>query len=472
MKNDRRGWPFFIIAGAIILLLVLSLVPWSEITGNRIKDFNLFADLFPGSVKNSAEETIDPNLEAAMANGLTVNAEDSVSAEDVESKFNVLISDDGVKTYDVILPKDRVNNVASDSTVIMEDYTVDNSGLKNLKNALKQRKTRPVRIAVIGDSYIEGDILTMNIRESLQNRYGGSGVGYMPAFSDLTGFRTTVRQVCDGWTKHEIRNNARNGMKTIQGEYFTAAGTGKSTYKGVNKLAHLDSWENSTVLAVARNGGTITLMTDTLQQRFQLAANDSVQALTLEGRTQKTLLTASNGVEILGVYLNDNEGVVVDNMSLRGNSGITHRKLSRERAEQMRQFVDYDLIVIEYGINALSSQQSDYTAYKNLMKQIISCLKDCYPNADIVLVGIGDRGQKKGGEVRSVPTSQNMVTAQRDAARETGILFWDTREAMGGEDAVLKWRAEGLINADYIHLNHKGGKALADLFVKALAKAL
>ncbi|MFQ8804906.1 MAG: hypothetical protein ACLR8Y_07075 [Alistipes indistinctus] len=37
---------------------------------------------------------------------------------------------------------------------------------------------RPVRIAVLGDSFIEGDIITADLREQLQNLCGGRGVGF------------------------------------------------------------------------------------------------------------------------------------------------------------------------------------------------------------------------------------------------------------------------------------------------------
>ena len=53
-------------------------------------------------------------------------------------------------------------------------------------------------------------------------------------------------------------------------------------------------------------------------------------------------------------------------------------------------------------------------------------------------------------------------------ARRLGVLFWDTRMAMGGADAVVDWRKRGLVNADYIHLNHKGGEVLG----KKLADAI
>ncbi len=88
------------------------------------------------------------------------------------------------------------------------------------------------------------------------------------------------------------------------------------------------------------------------------------------------------------------------------------------------------------------------------------------------MLGVGDRGQKQGGEVASLRTAAAIVDAQRRAAREAGVMFWDTREAMGGENAIVDWRKRGLVNADYIHLNHKGGEEMGRLFVESLKRAL
>lgn len=460
MKLNKKGKPFLIIGGAILILGAASIVPWSKLTNGFFKDYNLIGDLTGDTgAQPTGDEIIDPELANAVP--------------DSQNKTAALKDTLNANPYEVANPKPRVPNKV-DGAIIIEDYTVDNRGLRNLKNALSKSNSanKCARIAVIGDSYIEGDIMTMNLRETLQDTYGGSGVGYMPASSELTGFRQTVRQYCKGWTQHEIRKDMRESMRILSGEYFTAGNNASTQYDGVSKLNHLDSWNKTTVLANAPKGGTVTLTVNDTPSTYKLAASDSIKAIVVPGNTSSVKLSATNGVEIAGVYLDDVTGIAVDNMSLRGNSGLTHRNLSIDRAAQMRPFINYDLIIVEYGINALTSKQKDYTHYKNLMKETVTCLRKCYPNADILVLGIGDRGQKSGSQVKSLPTSEFMVEAQRDVARETGVLFWDTREAMGGEDAVVRWREQGLINPDYIHLNQKGGKALADLLANAIIKAL
>ena len=50
--------------------------------------------------------------------------------------------------------------------------------------------------------------------------------------------------------------------------------------------------------------------------------------------------------------------------------------------------------------------------------------------------------------------------------------FGDTREAMGGENAVVEWSGAGFINKDYIHLTHKGGARLAKELFNAIQSDL
>ena len=197
-----------------------------------------------------------------------------------------------------------------------------------------------------------------------------------------------------------------------------------------------------------------------------------MQAIVVEGEMKQLKIEnrSVNGFDALGLWLDGESGVSVDCMSLRGNSGAALRRLDAGLVGQMRRWIDYDLIIVEYGLNAVSSQQSDYSAYGKLMEQVIGGIMALYPGADILVMGIGDRGQKQGSEVHSLPTVDNMVATQREMARRLGVLFWDTRMAMGGADAVVDWRKRGLVNADYIHLNHKGGAELAGYLVDSHSK--
>jgi lysophospholipase L1-like esterase len=449
-KTSAKGNAAPIIVLAFAILFALSFVPWGRLTNNIIKDFDLFADLKSGtSVEVTAEEDIDPALSVAI--------EELDDAKDGEA----------IKIESPAPFNPRVNG-----EVVIEDYTENGQGLKNLRQALADRANRCARIAVIGDSYIEGDIFTCDLRDELQSRYGGHGVGYMNMFTDIPGFRTSVVEKCSGWDAVDLQAPAARYCP-LSGEYFIAGSGAKTSYHGTSRFANTSTWNETTFLFISPKDGSVTITTDAGPAEFQIKASDRVQSIHVQGNTSKaTVTTDIVGLVALGTYINDSHGIAVDCMSLRGNSGATHRNLDRELAAQMRQYMDYDLIVVEYGINALSSQQSDYTAYGKIMERVIASLRACYPDADILMMGIGDRGQKAGTEYVSVPTAQSMVDAQRAVAKKTGCLFWDTREAMGGDGAAIVWREQKMLNGDYIHLNGKGGKRLAQLFVNSLTKLL
>ncbi len=324
---------------------------------------------------------------------------------------------------------------------------------------------------MIGDSYIEGDIFTQDIRRLLQEEYGGCGVGYMPMHSEFPGFRRSVSQSDRGWTAYDIRNRNNDSIRPLSGEYCVASDGATSTFTAPKNNA--GKWHVNRLLYIAPSGGSVSVKTDSTTETYPLEAGNSIHALEITGETGSASFTIhGNGVKVLGAWLEDDYGVGVDCMSLRGNSGVTHRTLSPSVAAEMNKYVPYDLIIVEYGLNALSAAQKNYSNYGQVMSKVIQRLKECFPSADILMLGVGDRGWKKGSSVSSMPTIEAIIAAQRKCAIENGIMFWDTRNAMGGENAIVDWRKRGLVNADYIHMNHKGGNELAKEFVNSLKMKL
>ena len=459
--HSERGKLFVTVAAAVLLLGALSLVPWSKLTNSYFKDFNLLEDISDVKTdKGEAEETIDPALLAAQqeAEAQMKATQDAVAA--------------GAEVPDSLLVPVQPNRRGD--LVVLEDYSLSGDGLARLKAALAQRDKRPVRIGVIGDSYIEGDIFTKDIREKLQSLYGGRGVGYVTPHNLVSGFRPSVRQSDNGWEDFDLRKDNNENCRWLSGQRFTGGPGATVTWRAADAPEHAKGWNTAKILFKATVNGVLTTNTGSGAVEHRVTGGKGVQCISLDGEmTQLTLTNKSvGGLTVYGIWINDATGVALDNMSLRGNSGITHRSVEPALARDMAQFVDYDLIVLEYGLNALTSKQKDYSYYAGMMAKVLARLKESYPNADIIMMGAGDRGQKSGTEVHSTPTIHYMVDAQRETARRAGVVFWDTREAMGGEDAIVRWRADKLVNADYIHMNFQGGEKMAGLFVNALQDAL
>lgn len=444
---DKPGKPFLIIFIAVAIVAALSLLPWSRMTGRVFKDFNLLADIMPGAVADDVEPEAEPIDSLLLA--------DAKNATNTPAAIDTAI-------VAPIAPRQG-------DKVLIEDYSADKSGLKHLRGALADVTKRPVRIAVIGDSYIEGDIMTQDLRQMFQDRYGGAGVGYMPVQTALAGFRNSVKHEADGWNMYDLRKTTDPQYRWLAGTYGVSTDKASATFKGSKKTPHLDQWNQSRILVMSPTAATVNVTTDANgAQTYSVPANQ-LACVKVDGLTsQLSLQSTTPGLVVLGVWLGNATGVTVENMSIRGDSGISHRALNDTLSRDMAAHIDYDLIIIEYGINALSAAQHNYTHYSNVMVDVINKVRQCYPQADILLMGIGDRGQKHGTEVHSMSTAPKMVEAQRMAARRAQVMFYDTREAMGGEDAVVDWRNRGLVNADYIHMSRKGGHELATLIYEAI----
>ena len=460
MSRFNNSNPLLILLIALLILISVSFIPLNKISNGFLKDFSFLSDIVPAEEDSSenvvvADDNLDPDIAELLKNEQDNN--DSIANNNLTDS----ISDDYVYCDTSIYTEP-----------VIEDYTPNRTGLQHLKMALGHRGSKTVRIAFLGDSYIEGDIFTQNIREALQDNFGGSGIGYTPVHSEIAGFRRSVNQTSSGWKIKNITESKANMI--LSGVYCNATGLAKTQFKGSKKLRHLENWNTSTLLFISPDDVDINVSQNKgEEQTHHFTGSQEVQALEIDGQTSNISISVnSNNFTALGLYLNDNNGIAVDNMPIRGYAGIRHHSISAPIIEQMRQYIDYDLIVIEYGINAISSKQLNYNSYTSALKNDILKIKSCYPNADILILGVGDRGERRNGEIQTMKAVPAMIKAQRRMAQELGVLFWDTQLAMGGNNSIVEWTNNKDTNKDYTHLSFKGGARLGKLFSDRLIEEI
>lgn len=456
MNDSSSRQLILIFTIALGLLMILSVVPWSSLTGNTLKDFSLLSDLI------STERPV-----LAVTPPLTTEIDEILKEEDLEQSDTISAKIETISAEPAPAPEveaaSEINGV-----VAIENYAACES-LAKFRAALSQSSERTVRVAVMGDSFIEGDIFTQDLRSMFRESYGGSGIGFSALHSDFPGFRQTVKMKTSGWSLHDIRTMAaKDSLRVLSGDYAVSLENASTTFKS----SFAGPWSRTSFVYLATDSATVSVVTETAENAVAVAPSSDVQIITVEGNTASAKISATPGVVALGAYLDTDAGVQVDCMSIRGNSGLPMRKLNKALCDKMRQWVDYDLIILEYGTNAISSGQTDYSGYSQVMARSVERIRSAYPNADILIMGVADRGEKVGTEVYSMPACKSMVNAQRELARKTGAAFWDTRAAMGGDNSVVVWRNRKLVNADYTHLNRDGGRELARLLFNALNQVI
>src|SRR6478736_6820230 len=113
---------------------------------------------------------------------------------------------DSTKKKIVIQPPPK-NDSCPKGVTCIEDYSENKKALGSFFKSLNQVKSKPVRIAFFGDSFIEGDILAGNFRDTLQLLFGGQGVGYVPVATDAAQFRTTILHSFSNWKTYSFAGN-------------------------------------------------------------------------------------------------------------------------------------------------------------------------------------------------------------------------------------------------------------------------
>ncbi|MEE0828816.1 MAG: hypothetical protein U0L86_06665, partial [Alistipes finegoldii] len=202
----HRGW---IAALALIAVLTaVSFIPPQSLGGVKLRRANILSDLvaFDDAVAAAEEpalfdeEDFHVDMEQVAERIEAERIEADSAPRPVQITFEWTLAPDSVRRMPVVPDSARLNP----TLVEIEDFgTPDSSRLRAFYDTLLCAR-RPVRIAVLGDSFIEGDILTADLRERLQQAYGGGGAGFAPMASPLTAFRRTIKTQSKGWTSYNI----------------------------------------------------------------------------------------------------------------------------------------------------------------------------------------------------------------------------------------------------------------------------
>ena len=457
-NNDRSGQLALILLVTTAACLALYMLP-DELFGFRIKKMDILSDL--RTARNENDEASDLSISDFVLmrrDALGLSQADSLCATRRDSIYRAAMAE---------LRSDTLR-------AAIEDFSVGHTGLRRFFAALDDIPTlgRPVRVAFLGDSFIEGDILTADFRNRMQERFGGHGVGFVPVASQVEQFRPTVRQRSKGWKTRSILSD-RKHKYLLSCLLFDATADAPTIIfhttdyfprlSRVETLKFIYTHNTSTEIRWICNEGRDTIAA-------QLPETDGVAQYVARGSFTdgRMIFSRAGGLQALGIALEDDRGVVVDNFALRGNSGLPLEGLDGEGCRALQRLRPYDLIVLQYGLNVAAERTKDYGFYRDRMIEIIRRIREGFPGADILLLGVSDRSKVVGGERHTMTSVKALRRAQREAAMQSGTVFWDVFEAMGGDDSMVSYVKRNWAAKDYTHLSFQGGRELAYALFDAL----
>lgn len=149
-------------------------------------------------------------------------------------------------------------------------------------------KGRPVRVAYYGDSFIESDILVADLREMLQSKYGGNGVGWIDAGNDLEQYKRSIKATFSGITEHMVmkKNGYNVTMAGIAERYYTTNGSASLILDGTKEYPHAATWKNSRMYFRTNSNTSIDVKTDK-KSWFSESFASSPALQVLEDRTHR-----------------------------------------------------------------------------------------------------------------------------------------------------------------------------------------
>ena len=329
----------------------------------------------------------------------------------------------------------------------------------------------PVRVAFMGDSFVEGDILTADLRELLQDTFTGGGVGFVPFASPFTGFRQTIKTTSKGWTPYNIMQR-KSVPEPYVGDFFVSGwvarpAAGASTrWEMSSKRRHLEECSRARLLFICREAARIAVTLNDGEERiFEFEADDVVRQIVVEeeriSSLEMKILSGEAGFTGIGADFDSKEGVAVDNFSIRSNNGQAMFWSSAAVNAQIHTMRAYDLVILQYGLNIMQADRHNYSLYGEQVKKMIRYAESCFPGAAILVMGVSDRSQR--GEQGIVPMSSavDLTASQREAAEKCGASFWNTYEAMQRMGGMTRFVENGWAGKDYTHINYAGGREIA-----------
>ncbi len=377
------------------------------------------------------------------------------------------------KNIKIIYDSSYISKLPTDQNLIL-DYGLDSAySLRTFFNKLDKSylSKNKVRIAYFGDSFIEGDYITDELRKLLQQEYNGHGIGFLPIQSVVSdNYRFINFKSINNWIDYNFLDNSNKYQVGLGGHVFFSNGMSKVEYRSKNgeifsKIKiYTGKISNPTILNIEKDNKkeTLTIYKDQLVNEISINENYPIRKITIS--------TPNVDLPIYGLNIDDTSGIYIDNYGFRGNTGALNLRISKEVIKQFNSHLHYDLVILHYGINAMEHGQEKFGWFDNSMSKFIQNVKLSVPNTPILLISTSDVGYKLNGKYSTEHAVPFMVETQNNIALKHKVAFWNLFNSMGGKNTIVNW-VEGdstFAYRDYTHLNSNGAKKIATIFFSKL----
>jgi lysophospholipase L1-like esterase len=344
-----------------------------------------------------------------------------------------------------------------------------------------------IRIMHYGDSQIEDDRITALLRNKLQTQFGGSGAGLVPA-SQLYPYGFSMKQDNSGnWLRHigfgKIDTAIKHRRYGVLASYSMFMPNGKTdgndsieawvkfskspySYHNTRKYRQCRIFYSQNKEPFLNEIYFDNKLADA--EIFPATNYFKVIRWTFDNSGNEMMLKfkGHSSPEIYGIALDNEQGVAVDNIPLRGCSGLFFTLLDEQLMTEMYKELNVKLFILQFGGNFVPAGLENYQGYETWFSNQLNRIKKLCPWAAILVIGVADMSIKENNKYITNPNVEKVRNALKNAAFNSGAAFWDMYQAMGGKNSMPSWVSANppLASSDYVHFNPQGAKTIAQMF--------
>jgi lysophospholipase L1-like esterase len=361
--------------------------------------------------------------------------------------------------------------------------------LRNLQ--MEKASNKSIRILHYGDSQIEGDRTTREIRNFFQEKYGGTGTG----FQNMTPFvpMAAVAHKTDGkWVR--MTSFGRQDQRQSDGRYGVTGIANRFNSRVDGEYdAFINFYPRSYGYKKAREFSKFQLFHGPLKDSLKISwfINDTLNQIQLMDTLtddSKLVVRASEPIKELriefkgaspdfyGISLDGKSGVNVDNISMRGSSGISFTQMDESHFKKELSNHEIALIILQFGGNSVPyfKTKESVKSYGQSFQRQIQLFKRLVPSASILVVGPSDMASKKGLKWLSYPIIREVRNTMMNVAFDERVGYFDLCGFMGGEGSMVEWvnKSPPLAGPDHIHFTRRGAKKVGIAIANAIKQEL
>lgn len=351
------------------------------------------------------------------------------------------------------------------------------TSLSGFFDALGVSMDSMIHIWYYGDSQVEGDRITQDLRPLFQGKFGGNGIGYLP-FSDVATYRDLETEMSENWIKLNVFMHRKSRGFGFSGINFLISNRDSQSENPSTRIkSRFNAAFPATYLLYGKSaGGSVSVLDLSNKEKadeIAIKPTETSGMVKISSGFRKALNVEYDcrGTTFFGYMIGNGKGVYIDNCGIRGHSGDGLFNISNNMLAMQSKMMNTRLVVFHYGNNAIpyirNKKHAEFVGKE--FERLFRKFRTAMPEVSILVVSGGDMGKKQGDEEIPYENAALLAQIMEESALKNGCAFFDMYALMKKDGGILGWKKKGWANLDG-HLTPAGQAKFAKTLFSELMR--